>query len=94
MQGVTKMAEFEVEVYELWTSKVAVQANSRAEAIRKVLGGQGEPVHNSSQLVETLDYGLVMGLEQENPGIIDELNALGTMVQEDDETFIKGVEEV
>lgn len=86
--------DFEVEIYELWTSKVRVRATSRAEAVRKVMIGEGCTVDNSSHMVETIEYGLVMGLESECPGIIEELHELGYDAEEDDETFIKSVEEV
>jgi hypothetical protein len=51
--------EFEVELYELHSSKVKVQARNKAEAILKALKAESEPVDDSSEYIEMADgYGV------------------------------------
>ena len=83
-------AEFEVEFYELWCSKVRVRARSRAEAIMKALDGDGDPVDNSSEYIETAeDYGMPT---DENRELAEELRQQGFDVECSHISGIRGIE--
>lgn len=86
------MPEYVVEVYELHSSKVRVTANSRAEAIKLVQQGEGK-TEDGLEYIDTMSVKPYSVLEEENPGILKELNDVGVKVDEDDETFIRSVEE-
>jgi len=49
------MPTFEIEQYELHTMKYRVRANSEAEAIARLLGGELEPVEGSLEFIEVAD---------------------------------------
>ena len=46
------MPLFEIEVIEVWTSKVHVDAESMEEAVHICLDGDGEPVDDSTEYME------------------------------------------
>jgi hypothetical protein len=50
------MPDYEIEQYELHTSKYRVAAASEAEAIAKLFRGEGELVDNSLEFIEVADY--------------------------------------
>ena len=66
---------YEIEQYELHTSKYRVRANSEGEALAKLFAGEGEPVDQSQEFVEVADdYGLPA---DEFPELVQELAKLG-----------------
>ena len=53
------MPTFEIEQYELHAMKYRVEADTRAEAIAKLLAGEADPVEQSQDFIEVADdYGL------------------------------------
>lgn len=86
------MPTFEIEQYELWSSKSRVEAKTEAEAIQKLLNGQGTPVDDSSELIEVADtYGL--SAENEAPELAEALSKLGIRC-DDIIPSIRSIEEV
>ena len=63
------MPVYEIEQYELWTSKTRVEADSPTEAIQKLLDGDGDPVDNSSEYIETDDTRGISLEQAEKAGI-------------------------
>jgi len=81
------MPRFEIEQYEVWLSKTVVEADDMNEAIRKLLDGEGEPVDNSSEYIETdetrgmptemaLELGIAIDLDDD---ILDEEWGISTI---------------
>jgi len=74
------MPEYEIEQYEIHVSKYRVEANSEAEAIVRVLDGEGEAVDDSQEYVEVCeDRGLPA---DEHQDLADQLRAMGIPVDE------------
>lgn len=74
------MPTFEIEQYELHTMKYRVEAHSEAEAIKKLLDGEADPVDNSLEYIEVADdFGMPV---DENRELADELHELGVPVGE------------
>ena len=72
------MPVYEIEQYELHTQTYRVEANSRAEAIVKLLDGEADPVDNSLEYIEVADdFGMSV---DENRELADELSKLGVPV--------------
>lgn len=88
------MKEYEVEIQEVYTSKVRVKANSRAEAFVKVCRGEGEDVDNSLEYNHILETNPMYNLEQEFPGLLAELKEFNEEVSLNDDTHIRAIEEV
>lgn len=88
------MKEFIVEIYELHASKRLVKADSRAEAIRKVVeDGAGEEI-DSPEYIEVIDHKSYSDLEYQYPGIVGELEKVyGEGIDSGSTTFIRSVEE-
>ena len=74
------MPVYEIEQYELHSSVFRVEADSQAEAVPKVLGGGGELIDDSPQIIEvTEDFGLPVDDHWE---LADSLRTLGVTVGE------------
>ena len=74
------MPNFEIEQYELHSMKYRVEADSRAEAIKKLLHGEGQPVDDSLEYIGIAeDLGLPIA---ENLELADELQKIGVRVPE------------
>lgn len=72
------MPIYEIEQYEIHTSKFRVKANSEAEAIAKHLDGEGDFVDNSLEYIEPAD---ACGLPaDEYPELADALRKLNVPV--------------
>lgn len=85
------MPMFEVEQYEIHTTKYRVRADTVSAAIKAVLDGDAEAVDNSTELIEVPeDYGMSA---DDNRDIVDGLRELGVSC---DEVIpgIRAVEEV
>ena len=60
------MPLYEIEQYELHTMKYQVEADSEADAIGRLLMGEGEPVDNSLEFVNIVDdLGMSLTEDQE-----------------------------
>jgi hypothetical protein len=86
------MPTFEIEQYELHIMKYRVDANSKAEAIKRVLDGEAEPVGESQEYVEVAeDFGLPVDECRE---LASELEALEISVGKHVIPSIRSVEEI
>ena len=86
------MPTFEIEQYELHTSKFQVEAASEAEAIAKLFDGEAEPVDQSEELIEVADaYGMAAKEHQE---LVRALRKLGVKGIRTIIPSIRGVEKV
>ena len=86
------MPTFEIEQYELHTMKYRMEADSEAEAIKKLFDGDGDPVDNSLEYIEVADD-LGMPVE-ENLELADKHRELGVTVGEHVISSIRSVEQV
>jgi hypothetical protein len=60
------MPLYEIEQYELHVMKYQVEADSEADAVAKLLMGEGEPVDNSLEFVNIIDdLGMSLTEDQE-----------------------------
>jgi hypothetical protein len=83
------MPIYEVEQYELWTSKYRVEADSEAEAIAKLYDGKGVPVDNSLEFIEVAnDYGM---MTDEHPELVKALEERGVSV---DDAIIESIRDI
>lgn len=74
------MAIFKVEQYELWSQSYEVEASSKAEAIVKILQGQGEVLDNMLEYIQTCeDKGLRVS---ENQDLAQEVERLGILIDD------------
>jgi hypothetical protein len=78
---------YEVEQYEIHTVTYRVKANSEAEAIQKVLEGDGDMVDDSQEYIETANEKFL----PLDPEIIKELEELGVQIEETAFDDSKGV---
>lgn len=86
------MPKYEIEQYELHCTKYEVEAESEAEAIKKVFDGLALPVDNSQEYIEIAeDFGLPNDEYQE---LADQLRALGLLVGEAVIPSIRSIERV
>ncbi len=86
------MPVYEIEQYELHSSKYRVEANSEAEAIAKLLYGEADPVDDSLEYIEVADdFGLSV---YENRDLAEPLHKLGVPVSEHVIPSIRSIEEV
>lgn len=86
------MPTYEIEQYELHTTKYQVKAQSEAEAIAKLFRGQAEAVDNSQALIEVAeDCGLPA---DEYPELVEALRKLGVTGIREVIPSICGIEEV
>lgn len=71
------MAKYIVELYELHTQKVEVEADDRAMAIVAALSGEGDMLDNELEYIEGADeYGMS---RDEDPELADEVEQLSSM---------------
>lgn len=86
------MPIYEIEQYELHAMKFRVEASSKAEAIAKLFGGEGEAVDNSLEYIEVAeDFGLPVEGHQE---LAEELRKSGVVIGEDVIPSIRSIQEV
>ena len=86
------MPTYEIEQYELHTSKYRVEANSTGDAIAKLFAGEGEPVDQSLEFIEVADdYGLPA---DEFPELVQELTKFGVAGVGDVIPSIRSIDEV
>ena len=72
------MPTYEIEQYEIHTQTYRVEANSEAEAIKKLFDGEAEPVDQSQDYIEVCeDLGLPA---EEHRELADQLRSLGVFV--------------
>jgi hypothetical protein len=72
------MPRYEIEQYELHTMRYSVEAVSEAEAIKKLLTGEADPIDDTLELIEVADdYGMPVA---ENRKLAADLRALGVKV--------------
>ena len=85
------MPTFEIEQYELHTTKYRVEAASEADAIVKLLDGKAEPVDQSQELIGVADaYGMATKEYQELARVLRKLGVnLGQVIPS-----IRGIEKV
>jgi len=86
------MPIYEIEQYELYTTKFRVKAKSEAEAIKKLFDGEVETVDNCQEYIEVAeDFGLPV---DEYRDLADELRALDVTVGDDVIPSIRSIEEI
>lgn len=86
------MPMFEIEQYELHAMKYRVEAATEAEAIKRLLDGEAEPVEQSQDYIEVAeDFGLPTDEYRE---LADELRALGVAVDDAVIPSIRSIREV
>jgi hypothetical protein len=86
------MPTFEIEQYEVYVQRHQVEADSEAEAIKKLFDGQAVAVDNSLELVEVCDE---LGLPvDEHSDLADKLQSLGVTLHDDVIPSIRSVEQV
>ena len=80
------MPTFVIEQYEIHTQTYRVEANSEAEAIKKLFDGEADAVDNGLEYVEVCED---LGLPADDHGeLVRELRSLGVSVGED---FIESI---
>jgi hypothetical protein len=86
------MPIYEIEQYELHTTKYRVEANSEGEAVAKLFAGGGEAVDQSQEMIEVVDdYGLPT---DEFSELAEELRKLGVSGIDDVIPSIRSITEV
>ena len=86
------MPLYEVEQYEVWTTKYRIEANSAAEAALMVFDGKGEGVDNSMDYVEACNaHGIDVLQDSE---FCEAFVALGGELDDDRIPSIRSVEEI
>ena len=86
------MPTFEIEQYEVYVQRHQVQADSEAEAIKKLFDGHAVAVDNSLELVEVCDE---LGLPVDDyPDLANKLQSLGVTLHDDVIPSIRSVEQV
>ena len=86
------MPIYEIEQYEIHVQTYEVEADSEAQAIAKLFGGEAEPVDDSLEYIEVCeDLGLPV---EEYPEIADQLRSLGVTVDEAVIPSIRSIERV
>jgi hypothetical protein len=73
------MPIFEIEQYEIHAQKYQVEANSEAEAVKKLFAGRAEPVDDGFDFIAVCnDLGLPV---QHYPDLANQLRSLGVTVE-------------
>jgi len=86
------MPKYEIEQFELHCMQCRVEADSEAEAIAKLVDGEGEPVCQSMEFIEVADgYGMPV---DEFPELAKDLRDRGVSVGEDIIPSIRSIDEV
>lgn len=84
------MPVFRIEQYELHTQTYSVEADSEAEAISKMLDGNGEPVDDSQAFIEVADErGMAVEYHRQ---LAEQLRVLGVAVTETMIPSIRSIE--
>ena len=84
------MPTFEIEQYEIHTMKYRVEANSEAEAIKRLFDGEADAVDTGLEFIEVCeDLGLPA---EEHRELADQLRSLGVSVGEHVIPSIRSVE--
>lgn len=73
------MPTFEIEQYEICTTKYQIEAANEAEAIAKMLSGGAEVVDDSHELIEVADKWGLPAVEHRK--LVRDLRKLGVKVQ-------------
>ena len=74
------MPIFEIEQYEIHCQPCRVEADTEAEAIKKLFDGAAQPIDNSLELVEVAsDYGLPV---DEYPKLANAIRALNVRLRD------------
>lgn len=85
------MPTFRIEQYELHTQVYSVEAANEAEAIKKLLDGEGEPIDGTLEFIEVAaDFGLPVECQQE---LANQVRRLGVAVGEAVIPSIRSIEE-
>jgi len=85
------MPVFHVEQYELHCQSYSVEADSEAEAVSKLLNGEGEPLDGTLEFIEVAeDRGLSV---REHRQLADELEHIGVAMTETVIPSIRSIEE-
>jgi hypothetical protein len=86
------MPMFEIEQYELHAQTFRVEAESEAEAIKRLLDGEAAPLDNSLELIEVAnDFGLPL---DEYRDLADELIRLGVRLPDEVIPSIRSITEI
>ncbi len=86
------MPTYEIEQYELHTTKYRVEAEDEAHAIAKLLNGEADPMDNSLEYIEVADdYGIPV---DEHRKLADQLRERGITVGDDIIPSVRSIEEV
>lgn len=86
------MPRYEIEQYELHTMRYSVEAVSEAEAIKKLLTGEAEPIDDTLELIEVADeYGMPVA---DHKKLAANLRALGVEIGSKVIPSIRCIEEV
>jgi len=86
------MPTFEIEQYEVYVQRHQIEADSEAEAIKKLFDGQAVAVDNSLELVEVCDE---LGLPvDEYSDLANKLQSLGVTLHADVIPSIRSVEQL
>lgn len=86
------MPTFEIEQYELHSQKYHVEADSEADAIKRLFAGEADAVDNGLEYIEVADdFGLPVDEYRE---LAESLNAIGENVADDVIPSIRSIEKV
>ena len=85
------MARFEIEQYELHVATYEVKARSAAEAIEKLLNGDGGPLEESEYVETCSQVGMPV---EDNVELVEELRELGVQTWGSVIPSIRGVRHV
>ncbi len=86
------MPVYEIEQYEVYSCKYRVSAENKAEAISKLLNGDGEMVDNSVEYIQVHDE---MGLSVSHyPELVAQLEKIGVPCDGEIIPSIREIEEV
>lgn len=83
------MPTYEIEQYELHSMRYRIEAENEAEAIAKLLNGDGEPVEGSLEYIEICE---TMGLPaDEHQDLAEQLHPMGVPVNKAVIPSIRGI---
>ena len=86
------MPIFEIEQYELHSTKYRTEAKDQADAIARLLNGEAEPIDDSLEYIEVADdYGMPV---DQNRDLVDQLRNLGIVIGDDIIGSIRTITEV
>ena len=86
------MPKFEIEQYEIHTQRYRVEADSEAEAVKRLFDGEASAVDGGLEYIEVAeDVGLPV---EEYRELADELRKLGESIGEDVISSIRAIERI